>query len=181
MSKHSDIDTDDDKSLFRQAMADVRRLNNEHTPQSPPKPKPEPRQSEADEARVMSDSLSDEFDPIDTETGEELLFSRTGIQKQVLRKLRQGKFAIEKELDLHGMRVEQARQALSIFLHQCRNNGVRCVRIIHGKGLGSHQKQPVLKGKTNRWLQQRDEVLAFCSARPEDGGTGAVYVLLKRG
>ena len=172
---------DDDESLFRQAMADVRRLKHDHPPPSLPKPKPEPRQTETDEARVMADSLSDEFDPIDTETGEELLFARPGIQKQVLRKLRQGKYAVERELDLHGMRVEQARQALTMFLAQCRDNGIRCIRIIHGKGLGSHQKQPVLKGKTNRWLQQRDEVLAFCSARPVDGGTGAVYVLLKRG
>ena len=179
MSKRSDIDAED-KSLFRQAMADVRRLKFEHRPTLPPPPKPEPRQTEADEARVMLDSLSDEFDPIDTETGEELIFARPGIQKQVLRKLRQGRFAIEKELDLHGMRVEQARQALNMFLIQCRDNGIRCVRIIHGKGLGSHQKQPVLKGKTNRWLQQKDEVLAFCSARPVDGGTGAVYVLLKK-
>lgn len=162
-------------------MADVRRLKKHHPPPSSPKPKPEPRQTAVDSARVMSDSLSDEFDPIDAQTGEELLFARPGIQKQILRKLRQGKYATERELDLHGMRVEEARQALAIFLNQCRDNGIRCARIIHGKGLGSHQKQPVLKGKTNHWLQQRNEVLAFCSARPIDGGTGAVYVLLKRG
>lgn len=179
MSKRSDIDAEN-KRLFRQAMADVRRLSTDRSPLKLSQPKPEPRQTQADEAKVLEDMLSDEFDPIDVATGEELLFARPGIQKQVLRKLRQGKFAVEAELDLHGLRVEQARQVLARFLGQSRDKGIRCVRVIHGKGLGSFQKQPVLKDKTNRWLQQRDEVLAFCSARPVDGGTGAVYVLLKR-
>ncbi len=179
MTKRSDINPDE-IDLFRQAMSDVRRLTTDQSPLKLPQPKPEPRQTQADEAQVLQDMLSDEFDPIDTTTGEELLFARPGIQKQVLRKLRQGKFAVEAELDLHGLRVEQARQVLTRFLGQSRDKGIRCIRIIHGKGLGSFQKQPVLKDKTNRWLQQRDEVLAFCSARPVDGGTGAVYVLLKR-
>jgi DNA-nicking Smr family endonuclease len=178
--RRSDIDAKE-KALFRQAVADVRPLDDDRAPLDKPRPTPHPRQSEADEAQVLQDMLSDEFDPIDEATGEELLFARPGIQKQVLRKLRQGRFALEGELDLHGLRVVEARQRLIQFLNQCRNRGARCVRIIHGKGLGSHQKQPVLKGKTNRWLQQRDEVLAFCSARQVDGGTGAVYVLLKRG
>jgi DNA-nicking Smr family endonuclease len=179
MAKHPDIDPED-QALFRQAMADVRRLSGAREHPEKPRPPPEPRQTEADEARVLVDMLSDDFDPIDEATGEELLFARIGIQKQVLRKLRQGKFALEAELDLHGLRVTEARQRLILFLNQCRDRGLRCVRIIHGKGLGSQQKQPVLKGKTSHWLQQRDEVLAFCSARPVDGGTGAVYVLLKR-
>ncbi len=179
MSKHPDSDADD-QTLFRQAMAGVRRLDSDRAPPQRPQPAPQPRQTEADEARVLVDMLSDDFDPIDEATGAELLFARPGIQKQLLRKLRQGKFAIEAELDLHGLRVAQARQRLILFLNQSRDRGDRFVRIIHGKGLGSHQKQPVLKGKTKRWLQQRDEVLAFCSARPVDGGTGAIYVLLKR-
>lgn len=179
MGKDFHIDPED-LAAFREAMADVRRLDSERRPDDPPRPPPHPRQTEADEAQVMLDMLSDEFDPVDAASGEELLFARPGIQKQLLRKLRQGKFSVEAELDLHGLRVAQARQRLVLFLNRCRDQGIRCVRIIHGKGLGSHQKQPVLKGKTNRWLQQRDEVLAFCSARQVDGGTGAVYVLLKK-
>jgi DNA-nicking Smr family endonuclease len=179
MSKRSKIDAEE-KALFRKAMADVRRHKTQHPELETPRPSPEPIQTRADEKQVMVDMLSDEFDPIDTATGEELLFARPGIQKQVLRKLRAGKFAIEAELDLHGLRVDEARQQLIQFLQQCRDSGKRCVRIIHGKGLGSHQKQPILKGKTNRWLQQIDAVLAFCSARQVDGGTGALYVLLKR-
>jgi len=88
---------------------------------------------------------------------------------------------VEAQLDLHGLTAAQARAALATFLRDCRIHGLRCVRIIHGKGRGSHNRQPVLKGKVNHWLRQRDEVLAFCTARPVDGGGGAVYTLLKRG
>lgn len=179
MGRHSDIDPEE-RALFRQAMADVRRFRTPHSPPQPPRPAPRPRRAEADEADVLTDMLSEAFDPLDTATGDALLFARAGIQKQVLRKLRQGRFAIQAELDLHGLRVGQAGEQLLLFLNHCRAQGLRCVRIIHGKGLGSHQKQPVLKGKTRRWLEQCDDVLAFCSARPVDGGTGAVYVLLKR-
>ncbi|MEZ5671388.1 MAG: Smr/MutS family protein [Thiotrichaceae bacterium] len=90
-----------------------------------------------------------------------------------------GQFSISAELDLHGLIVSQAREAVVDFLHYCRDRSLRCVRIVHGKGYGSWQKQPILKGKLNHWLRQRDEVLAFCPARGVDGGTGAVYVLLK--
>ena len=131
------------------------------------------------EAQVLQDSLSDEYDPGDIEAGDELIFSRPGIQRSVLRKLRRGQPGIEKELDLHGLTVDEARTALASFLHNCKAQGIRCARIIHGKGHSSHQQRPVLKGKINSWLRQKDEVLAFCSARPIDGGTGAVYVLLK--
>jgi len=114
------------------------------------------------------------------ETGEELLHVRPGLQQTVIRKLRRGQYAIEAELDLHGATVTQAREAVDEFLGAARERGKRCVRIIHGKGHSSVGKMPVLKGKVNSWLRQKDEVLAFCSARPNDGGTGAVYVLLKR-
>jgi DNA-nicking Smr family endonuclease len=118
--------------------------------------------------------------PAELETGVELLFARNGLQHSVLRKLRRGQFSVAAELDLHGLRVEEARQELGQFLLHCRLTHKQCVRIIHGKGNRSHRQQPVLKGKVNHWLRQRDEVLAFCSARPIDGGTGAIYVLLKR-
>jgi len=115
------------------------------------------------------------------ETCDELLFSRSGLQHKVLRKLRRGQYAIGAELDLHGCTVVEARNLLVAFLNSCRHEQIRCVRIIHGKGNRSLQRQPILKGKVNYWLQQRDEVLAFCSARPVDGGAGAIYVLLKMG
>ena len=98
----------------------------------------------------------------------------------MLRKLRRGQFQIGPALDLHGMTVATAREALTRFLHAARREGRSCVRIIHGKGNGSRHRGPVLKLKINHWLRQRDEVLAFCSARPVDGGTGAIYVLLRR-
>ena len=120
------------------------------------------------------------LEPSELEYNAELLFSRSGLQHNVLRKLRRGQYNITAELDLHGLRVEEARQALSQFLYHCHLQKKQCVHIIHGKGYGSHRNKPVLKSKVNHWLRQRDEVLAFCSARPVDGGTGAIYLLLKR-
>ena len=96
-----------------------------------------------------------------------------------MRKLRRGQYAIEAQLDLHGNTVPEARERVSTFLRDMQTQGKRCVRIIHGKGKSSEGKLPVLKGKVNAWLQQWDQVLAFCSARPNDGGTGAIYVLLR--
>lgn len=170
----------EERALFRDSIKGVRPLQQERIPPYSVPPPPHPLQREADEQRVLQDMFSDALDPAELETGEELLFSRSGLQLNVLRKLRRGQFSIGGELDLHGMRVEEARQALSHFLLHCRLQHKQCVRIIHGKGNGSHRQQPVLKGKVNHWLRQRDEVLAFCSARPADGGTGAIYLLLKR-
>jgi DNA-nicking Smr family endonuclease len=177
----SDQDDKDDIALFREQVANVRRLSHPGRVAVAKRPAPIARNTLADEARVVQDSLSDDFDPADFETGDELLFARPGLQHGVLRKLRRGQFSVGAALDLHGMTVPVARIALQEFLHDSRARNVRCVRIIHGKGLGSKHRGPVLKGKVNRWLSQRDEVLAFCSARRSDGGTGAVYVLLKRG
>ena len=171
----------EEQELFREAMQDVRPLATE--PRHQPvrrKPKPRPRQREQDEAAVLNEMLSDPINPEDLETGEELLFVRGGLQHKLIKRLRRGELAIEAELDLHGLFREEAREAVVRFLDECRRNRIRCVRIIHGKGHGSHQKRPILKQYVNHWLQQRDEVLAFCSARPVDGGTGAIYLLLKR-
>ncbi len=180
MSKNKSL-SEQERELFRQAMQDVRPLETEprHQPVRK-KPSPRPKQRELDDAAVREDMLSDPAHPEDLETGEELLFARSGLQHKLLKRLRRGELAIEAELDLHGMFREEAREAVIQFLAACKQTGVRCVRIIHGKGHGSHQKRPVLKQYVNYWLQQRDEVLAFCSARPVDGGTGAIYVLLKR-
>jgi DNA-nicking Smr family endonuclease len=102
------------------------------------------------------------------------------VQQAVLRKLRRGAFAIQAEMDLHGLTAGQAADEVPLFLHEAQERGLRCVRIIHGKGRKVADKGPILKPLLNHWLQQRREVLAFSSARPEDGGTGAVYVLLRK-
>lgn len=145
-----------------------------------PRPLPIARQHLADEQRALQESLSDEFS-IETllETDESLSFARPGIGSETLRKLRRGHWVIQHQLDLHGLRTDEAREALIEFLRNCGKRGLRCVRIIHGKGLGSVNKEPVLKNKVRNWLVQKDEVLAFCLARPADGGAGAMIVLLK--
>jgi DNA-nicking Smr family endonuclease len=169
----------EDLALFRKEVAEVRRL--EHRKVSPQRrlPPPVPRLTLADQEQVLRDLLSDGGDPADLETGDELLFARPGMQHGVLRKLRRGQFSVRAELDLHGMTVPIARRVLAEFLAECRWARSGCVRIVHGKGRGSPQRQPVLKTKISGWLRQREEVLAFCSARPVDGGTGAVYVLIR--
>ncbi len=168
-----------DATLFRTEVGPVKPLAYDKLPLQKTLPKPRPLQRLRDEQQVLVDMLSDNYDSAELETGEELLFQRPGLQHSVLRKLRRGQFSVGAQLDLHGMTVAVARVALGEFLYDCRRNTVRCVRIIHGKGRGSRNKGPVLKGKVNHWLMQRDEVLAFCSAPRTDGGTGAVYVLLK--
>jgi DNA-nicking Smr family endonuclease len=175
----ADRNSDDDQSLFRKAVAGARPIKQDR--HNPPKQrrKPVPLQRRRDDQEVMASLLSDDYSP-DIETGEELLFVRTGIQQRVLRQFRRGQYAIQAELDLHGRTALEARELVGQFLHNARINNKRCVRIIHGKGLSSLAKLPVLKVKVNSWLRQMDVVLAFCSARPNDGGTGAVYVLLKK-
>jgi DNA-nicking Smr family endonuclease len=169
----------DEQSLFRAAMADVRRLECDRIEPEAKRPDAEPRQTLADQVRVLSDMMSDHVDHAEVETGDELLHVRPGLQHGLVRKLRRGQLSVSAQLDLHGMIVAEAKQAVIDFLRDCQQRGLRCVRIIHGKGLGSPNKQPVLKAKLSHWLRQRDDVLAFCSARPVDGGAGAVYVLLR--
>lgn len=121
-------------------------------------------------------------DPVDwdeaTQTGEELAYVRPGLPRQILRRLR-CQWVAQAELDLHGLNRNQARHELAAFLHECRRRGVRCVRVVHGKGMRSKNREPVLKVLVRYWLMQRDEVLAYVQARPADGGGGAVMVLLK--
>ncbi len=179
MSKSSRI-SDEDSALFRDAIGDITPIKKQRVIAEKKKPVARPLQKEADERMVMAELLDSEFDSANLEMGDELLFLRDGIQKQTLRKLRRGHYPVEAELDLHGLRVEEARSALASFLKQCHIRSRRCVRIIHGKGLGSKNKKPVIKNKLHNWLQQRNEVLAYCSARQIDGGTGAIYLLLKK-
>ena len=172
---------DEEKQLFRQAMKGVRRLTSDKATLSSPRPKAQVRKQTSAESEPSDDQLSDGFEPIAELINDELSFYRVGLQKQTLRKLRQGKFPIEAELDLHGLRVEQARTTLFSFINSCQARGLRCVRVIHGKGGNMEERHGKLKTGTNRWLQQIDAVLAFYSAQPKDGGSGAVYVLLERG
>lgn len=175
----TDASNTDEVGLFRLAVGDV-------VPARYPKraalatslPRPLALQRQQDEQQVLRDSLSDPIDVL-LETGEELQFLRNGLSRDVLRKLRRGKWVIQGQLDLHGMISAEARIALADFLRQAEKAGARCVRIIHGKGLSSFNREPVLKHKVKHWLTQRDEVLAFAEARPSDGGSGAVIVLLK--
>ena len=136
-------------------------------------------QHQLDELAVMREALSDEFD-VQTllDTDDALSFRRTGIGTDVTRKLRKGEWSIQGQVDLHGLRREDAREALVDFIKDAARMGWRCVRVVHGKGLGSPGKTPVLKGKVQSWLVQKKEVLAFVQARPAHGGAGALVVLL---
>ncbi len=176
----TDKKADSDKDLFHQVTSNVRPIKQDRITPTPKHTKPVPTKTLEDEKQVMDSLLSGDWDPGEVESGEELLFSRPGIQKTVFKKLRTGKYAVEAELDLHGSFVNEARVLVGEFIHESQARGLRCVRIIHGKGLSSPDKKPVLKNKVNQWLQQIDAVLAFSSALPVDGGTGAVYVLLKK-
>lgn len=170
----------EDIQLFRSSVGKVKRVVHDRIIPARRPIRPKPAFREMDEAEALRDMLSEHFDPADMETGEELLYIRPGLQHRTLKKLRRGMFMVDAELDLHGMTVPIARNAIAGFLHECVRRRIQCVRIIHGKGLGSRHRGPVLKQKVGHWLQQRDEVLAYSSARTYDGGTGAVYVLLKR-
>jgi DNA-nicking Smr family endonuclease len=170
----------DDASLFRQSMADARPLKREAEPPSRPKPPAKARFRRADEARVLIDSLDLGHGPEILDNGDHLNFRRPEVSGLVLKKLQRGKYRLQAEVDLHGLTVVQARDELAGFLKECRQEHLSCVRVIHGKGLGSGNKGPVLKSKVALWLKQSDLVLAYTSARPVDGGTGALYVLLQR-
>lgn len=146
----------------------------------PTPPSPEPRQRELDEERALYESLSDEFDPVTLlETDDQLSYRRPEIGIDVLRKLRRGGWAIQGEVDLHGLRRDAARERLTAFVHDAVHTGLRCVRVVHGKGNGSPGREPVLKGKVRSWLIQKADVLAFVQARGDEGGHGAVIVLLR--
>jgi len=172
-----------EQELFARSVGPVRPLANRHLQKKlllPEPPAPVAVQAQRDELAVMREALSDEFD-VDTllDTDEALSFRRTGLGPDVVRKLRRGGWRIQGQLDLHGLRREDAREALGAFIREAHKAGWRCVRVVHGKGLGSPGKTPVLKGKVQGWLVQKNEVLAFVQARAAEGGAGALVVLLK--
>jgi len=179
--------SDDDRALFRDSVGEVKRVRHDRaklaTPPQPPQRRKRLHNDILRPAGVLNDSFSDQFQAMETESvseaGDELFFARQGVQRKALRRLKRGQLRCEEELDLHGLTAAEARVVLADFIAECRSHGLRNVRVIHGKGFRSAGLQPVLKGMVNNWLRQHDGVLAFCSARQGDGGTGAVYVLLK--
>ncbi|MDH6590977.1 DNA-nicking Smr family endonuclease [Variovorax sp. TBS-050B] len=146
---------------------------------APEPPAPIPVQHQLDEQRVLRESLSDEFDVTTLlDVDDAMSFRRPGIGTDVTARLRKGDWSIQAQIDLHGMRSDEAREALGGFIRNAHKQGLRCVRVVHGKGLGSPGRQPVLKTKTQRWLIQKNEVIAFVQAKPAEGGAGALVVLL---
>ncbi|MBM3342552.1 MAG: DNA mismatch repair protein MutS [Betaproteobacteria bacterium] len=156
------------------------RANRAHAHKPPPTPVA--AQRTRNDRAVLDESLCD-ADPWEQgfENGDELNFLRPGLASDTLRKLRRGHWKLQADIDLHGLTVAEARPALVEFLNECLREGLRCVRVIHGKGLGSKNREPVLKRKVASWLAQRDEILAFCQARRTEGGGGAAVVLLRGG
>ncbi|TAN48026.1 MAG: DNA mismatch repair protein MutS [Methylococcaceae bacterium] len=169
--------SDEDSLLFRHSIGAVKRLHHEQAVTSPRRPAPKVTVTRA-EIPPPLDFLTDSGELL--ALGDVLEHRRSGAQQRVMHRLRQGRFAIERDLDLHGATVMEARRLLPGFLARAQSDGVRCVRIIHGKGYRSPEQRPVLKSLLDQWLPQCGEVLAYCSALPKHGGTGAVYVLLRR-
>ncbi len=176
-----------EQELFTRAVGPVKSLPPRHRPGHravlpPIQPPPIAVQHQKDELAVMREALSDEFDVESLlHSDEALSFRRPGMGPDVTRKLRRGGWALQGQVDLHGLRREDAREALAQFLRDAHKAGWRCVRVVHGKGLGSPGKTPVLKGRVQSWLIQKSQVLAFVQARPAHGGAGALVVLLAQG
>ncbi len=179
MNNDNDDNPADDTSLFRSAMKDVRRTETDTLVVRKTPPPPTPAQSRRDDDDVLAEMANGELNYEELEYGDEAFFKRPGISRMVMRKLRRGQFAVQAEIDLHGLGTTEAKANLSAFLRRCSERGMVCVRVIHGKGHRSPGKMPVLKPKVAHWLSRWDNVSAYASARPVDGGTGALYVLLK--
>ena len=166
---------------FRKAVAGVKPLKHpRRVALRGPSPAPVAQQRRRDELAALAESLTGPVSVEDAlDSGEELVYLRDGISRQVLRRLRRGHWVVQAGLDLHGLNREQAAESIAAFLLGCVARGMRCVRIVHGKGLGSRNREPVLKGKLRKWLPPREEVLAYCQAPDNDGGSGALLVLLR--
>jgi len=179
MSKKKPI-SDEERSLFRDAVGEVKPVTSTRKLLTPKKPPARPRSTEKDDGSVMDELLSDFSETDLLETGEHLAWTRAGVQHSVLKNLKSGKYARQETLDLHGHTKEESRVAIRQFLHEAIANQLSCVLIIHGKGRRDASKPPVLKPAVAAWLSRHKHVLAFCSAREVDGGTGAAYVLLRK-
>lgn len=170
--------SDDDREAFADATKGVRRLKSQNQARlDTRRPKPKALQTRAARKALLEESLNG---PFASETNEELSFRRDSVSNKVFRRLKRGDFAIEAEIDLHGMRVNEAHDALQGFLRECIARGIASVRVVHGKGRRSGPDGPILKPSVYHWLSLWDDVLAFASAQPRHGGNGAVYLLLQR-
>ncbi len=170
--------TSEDRDLFRHAIGKVRSVNNDKVllnQENKPKPYPKPLATHVDSH--LSDPATTDIEKVGLE--DSLSFIAPGLQNNVLKKLRRGFFGLDAEIDLHGLSSNEAKRQLLHFLQSCIEQGCRCVHIVHGKGHRSADNHPVLKNNLNLWLRQHENVQAFCSAPPKDGGTGAVFVLLQ--
>jgi DNA-nicking Smr family endonuclease len=169
-----------ESNLFKQAAGAVKLLPEKLRNPLKKEPTALPAmQYRRDEKAVLKESISDDFDVGTLLDADDLLsFRRPGIGTDITRKLRRGEWAIQRQIDLHGLRRDEAREHLSFFIREAHQQGIRCVRVVHGKGLGSPGKAPVLKSRVHSWLAQKNEVLAFVQAKPADGGAGALVVLL---
>lgn len=173
--------TKDETDLFRREMANAKPLRQpnrvHHTAK---KPGPRARFARKEEKEVLRESLLADIDTMEQANGDGLRFNRASVGRRTMRRLARGKFSVQDQIDLHGMTVAEAKPRLSAFIEDCARNGRLCVRVVHGKGRGSGHRGPVLKRSVDKWLRQWDTVLAFVSTPQVDGGTGAVYVLLRK-
>lgn len=172
---------DDEENLFREAVKNVKplKIKSQTIEKLSNKPKPIAKNFLEDEKKVLIDSLSDNYILDDTESEDGLLFLRPGHSPDILKKLKKGYWVVQGSIDLHGMISEEAKSYIVEYIQYCKKKHVRCIRIIHGKGIGSKNKEPVLRNKVKNWLAQKDEVIAYAQAPKHDGGSGAVIVLLK--
>jgi DNA-nicking Smr family endonuclease len=171
----------EEKEMFSIAVGHVSPLpHKDRTALAKEQPPPIPVQQQLDEQRVLRETMSDDWDTSSLlDTDEALSFRRPGIGPDVVRKLRKGDWSVQAQVDLHSLRTDEAREALGGFIRESFKTGLRCVRVVHGKGLGSPGKVPVLKSKVQSWLIQKNQVLAFVQATPAHGGAGALLVLLQ--
>jgi len=170
----------EDSKVFREAVRDVKPLVHDRHVPTPGRPPPRARFARQDRLAVLEESLHGEASDPMLAAGDELMFRRPGVPDAALRKLRRGQYRVQGEIDLHGLTVAEAKQALREFLADALMLGAQCIRVIHGKGLRSGHRGPVIKNAVNIVLRRTGSVLAFVSARQVDGGTGAVYVLLSK-
>ena len=164
--KHSNSD---DATLFRDSIGNVKPVSTRRQRLESAAPKPRARFSRQDDQAVLIESMTDGPDSAAMETGEELVFHRPNVGRKIMRQLRRGNYVVQAEIDLHGLTAGEAQAELHDFIKECSGQGLKCIRVVQG---------PILKAGVNRWLTHWQEVTAFCSAQPRDGGTGAVYVLL---
>ena len=168
----------DDSALFRNTVGKVKTVDtNTVNLQPASKPSPFPKSKPLEQIDPLQKDIAGSLDTLFQE--DRIAFLAPGLQKNVLKKLRKGQYGLNAEIDLHGLTSHNAKQQLLNFLHDCVENGIRCVHVIHGKGYNSPDSHPVLKNDINLWLRQHKDVLAFCSAPPKAGGSGAVFVLLR--